>query len=300
MLQIYLENVQTIDQFLFKFPDRGIVQFRGNNSNGKSILFKAVSRIVLQMLQYDDKRLPLIQDGKHNATVSFVYNNKALVVAINEDVNKTVYTLVRQDGEKVHRRVREGGISEMLREFGFVVYGKNLVCLQICETFGLMPFVNTPDTLNGEIVNSVTTDIPSEQFIDNYKLTFKEAKSRVQLYKREIATCQATIDNRKIKDVTGYAELIARSKEVQKRNTYLKRVEQITLEPFPKLEFVIKPIPKLGRIPIVQRMNTVNKLYNLDQQIVDMKKIKNGKCPMCGRPFLEGGHNNACKTDVSR
>lgn len=292
MIQIFLENVQTIDKYMFEFPERGIVQFRGNNSNGKSILGKAISRIVLQLLIYDDKRLPLIQDGKQSATVSMRYNNKGLVVNIDKDVNKCFYGLIRENGEKVRRGLREGGISDMIREFGFVVYGKNLVCLQFCETFGLMPFVNTPDELNGEIVNSVTTDIPSERFLENYNITFKEAKARLNAYNREIDTCQATIDSHKIKDVSGYSELIARAKDVMAKRSYLKPAFHVTLEPFPKMEFKIKKVSRLDKIEMPVHLVKINHLFSLDKNIVEMKKVKEGKCPLCGKPLLEGGHNH--------
>lgn len=291
MIEIYLENIQSIDKYLFQFPERGIVQFRGNNSNGKSILGKAISRIVFQHLIHDDKRLPLIQDGQQSALVTMKYNNRGLVVKIDKDVNNSFYGLIRENGEKVRRGLREGGIDALLREFGFVVYGKNLICLQVCETFGLMPFINTPDVLNGEIVNSVTTDIPSEQFLECYDLTFKEAKQRMNAYNREIDACQASIDNHKIKDVSGYRELIDRASVVLARHEYLQHVDRITLEPFPKMEFNLKRVPELEKIPIVTQLPAVNNLFSLDKQIVEMRKIKEGKCPMCGKPLLEGGRH---------
>lgn len=291
MIQIYVKNVQAIDEYTFKFPDHGIVQFRGNNSNGKSILGKIVSRAVLQMLAYDDKRLPLIQDHKESAILSISCNKRSLVVNIDKDINKTFYGLIRENGEKVIRHIREGGISEILREFGFVVYGKNLVCLQICETFGLMPFINTPDTLNGEIVNSVTTDRPSEQFLENYQITFKEAKSRLNVYKRDEDLCDNAISSRQLKDITGYAELIERAKAVKEKHSYLLHIPQITVQPFPKMEFSIKKVSALDIIEMPIQLHKVNSIYSLDKQIVDMEKIKRGKCPTCGQPMLSKSHN---------
>lgn len=293
MIEIYLENVQSIDKYMFEFPERGIVQFRGNNSNGKSILGKAISRIVFQQLLHDDKRLPLIQDGKQSALVTMRYNNRGLVVKIDRDVNSSFYGLIRENGEKVRRGLRDGGIDALLREFGFVVYGKNLICLQVCETFGLMPFINTPDVLNGEIVNSVTTDIASEQFIESYNVTFKEAKQRMTAYNREIDACQAAIDSHKIKDITGYRELIDKASVVLLKHEYLQHVDHITLEPFPKMEFNLRKVAPLGKLPIVKQLLHVNKLYSLDKTLLELSKIKNGTCPMCGRPLLEGGHK-AC------
>lgn len=294
MIQIYVKNVQAIDEYTFKFPDHGIVQFRGNNSNGKSILGKIISRAVLQMLAYDDKRLPLIQDSKDSAILSISCNGRGLVVNIDKDVNKTFYGLIRENGEKVIRHIREGGITEILREFGFVVYGKNLVCLQICETFGLMPFVNTPDVLNGEIVNSVTTDRPSEQFLENYQITFKEAKSRLNTYKHNEEVCDSAIASKHLRDVTGYAELIAHAKNVRSKHSYLIHIPEITIQPFPKMEFSIRKVNKLEKIQIPLQLFKVNSLYSLDKQIVDMEKIKRGKCPTCGQPLLSGRNHMLC------
>lgn len=288
MIQVYLKNIQSIKEYTFRFPDSGIVQFRGDNNNGKSILTKVISRCVLQKIQYDDKRLPLINDGEESALFSMLYNERTLVVQLHKDVNKTFYGLIRANGDKVVRHIREGGITELLREFGFVVFSNNLICLQICETFGLMPFINTPDTLNGEIVNSVTTDVPSEKFIENYALTWKEAKRRVTLYKNEISQLQAKLDSTYTYDLSSYHSLIQRSKEVQEKHAYLKRCQPITLKPFPVLEFRLKKMAPLKQLPIITYLEKMKPLYSLDSIIVDLKKIRDGKCPTCGRPFLEG------------
>lgn len=287
MIEIYVKNIQAIEEYKFSFPEKGIVQFRGNNSNGKSILGKVLSRIVLQQLKYDDKRLPLINDAVEQATVTMFYNKKTLVVQLDKDVNKTFYCIIREDGEKVLRFVREGGITEILREFGWVVYSNNMLCLQICETFGLMPFVNTPDTLNEEVVRSVITDMPCEIFVENYKTTYKEAKAQLKIRQAELKSVQNQLANTKLTDTTGYAEQIKKCREIIRMGNMIKRHKHVMLEPFPDCRPTARRFPHVEIPQFPQPMRHFELLPNLDYLLADMRKLRDGKCPTCGRQWVD-------------
>ena len=288
MILVSLQNCQSIDKVTFKFEDHGIVQFLGDNSNGKSILGKVMRAVVLQLLKYDDERLPLINDAAKQASFLMQWNNKILVAIIDRDINCCLYQLVREDGSKVTRRVREDGIDEILREFGFLVYDKRNVCLQFCETFGPMPFINTSDTCNGEIVNSVITDIPSERFIESYKATFAEAKNMQKRYKTELASIQNKIDALRIRDTTGFMEkankmfgLIALYRLFNQLPTVnivnLIKPEENHFYDIPLIPMPYMP-PDIPEVPDIPYFTPI---------LVKIKTMESGKCPTCGRNTLE-------------
>lgn len=295
MIQIYVKNLQSIEEYMFKFPDHGIVQFFGDNSNGKSILGKALSAVVLQKLRYDDERLPLINDNAQDALFGIQYNNKQLVVVISRIMDNCLYQLVREDGSKVIRKLLDDGIDEILREFGFLIYDKRSICLQFCETFGAMPFINTSDKANGEIVNSVITDIPSEQFIESYLITFKEAKTMMNQYKATIELYKNKLESIRPINVDGFAELSRRMKRCFEINRKVPHIEKINIEFIPILHF---DMPTIKRLPVLNIPYLIDyqaeRIKTFDLLFDELNKIKRGVCPECGKRYLEDGHGGSC------
>lgn len=288
MIQVYLKNLQTIDEYVFKFPDTGLVQLFGDNSNGKSILCKALKAVVMQTLKYDDKRLPLISDDEQEGVFGISANGASLIVVINRVADNCVYQLTRANKERVTRRIREDGIDEMLREFGFLIYDKRSICLQLCETFGARPFVNTSDLANGEIVNSVITDVPSEHFIESYKLTFKEAKLQIDSYKMELTRLQTSMEASKPKNVAGASELAARMKKCFEINANFKHYDEIKIDYVPVLHFDMEPFDEIKPMFMPYIIDCkIDEIPSLDYIMADLDKMERGYCPECGRRYLE-------------
>jgi len=295
MIEIILKNIQTIKAVHFKFEEAGVVQFFGQNSNGKSILAKVMSKVVFQQLGYDDKRLPLIRDGEECGTFGISWNGYTLIVYIHREVNKTGYQLIRPNGESVTRFARDkDGIPDLLKEFGFRIYGENDVCLQICETYGRMPFVNTSDETNEGIVNSVTTDEASEQFLVDHDKFHKEAKEHYKTAKTRLLNIQAELEKIELKNVTGMQEVVDRLAECCERAKYLKRIEHATLDLLPKLKFDLVKCEHIPNVPMLVHYQKAEYIPDVTEIFREMKKIREGVCPACGKPFIGGGEK--CQT----
>lgn len=287
MIAFRLRNIQSIVDQQFEFPDdKGLVQFLGHNSNGKSILGKVVSLVVFQQVPDDEERLPLIRDGEEEGSFSMQWGNKVLGVLINRDVNKCLYIYKEGEQDPIRRLVKQGGIDQIIRKMGFLVYGKNEVCLQLCETYGPMPFVNTRKSLNGEIVNACCTDLSSENFIKNYAETFREAKKIMNSYKVDIARNEAIIESTGYKNYEGLDKIITELKVLYRRGCSMPYVELSELNP---PTCVRTDLDYIGRVDLqvplcLDVVENINPMLNLVLKIQEMYR---GKCPTCGRYLME-------------
>lgn len=289
MINVRLCNIQSIVDAQFEFPEeKGLVQFVGNNSNGKSIFGKVLSAVVFQQLKDDEDRLPLIRDGQTHGSFSMSWRDKTLGVLIHQDKNRCVY--IYQEGEKdpIRRFLREDGIDAMLRKMGFLIYGKNSVCLQICETYGPMPFINTSKAVNGEIVNACSTDISSENFIKNYQETFKIAKRMMNQYNTEEVRCNSVIESVGYKNYNGLHEIVVELRRLYQRGLVMPYVRMSAIRPpnCIRLDLDIMNIIDL-HIPLcldVVDDLSCNVMLNI---AIKVQEINNGKCPACGRRLME-------------
>lgn len=309
MIQFYLNNIQSIKEHQFNFEDTGIIQFKGNNSNGKSILVKVLRAVVLQQLARDEKRLPLINDNCEMGKFAVAYNGQVLMVILHRDINRTCYMLKRKNGEQITRHVRDGGIDKLLQEFGFCIFGKNDICLQFCETYGLMPFINTPESIDSQIVNSVTTDETSEHFLEAYQQTYKEAQRQYKSYQAELSTVEARLAGIQIHDTHDYKELITIAERLLKIHEYMKPIEKLALHEKP--EPVVRMMP-LSNLPLLHKPEDLVKmsfmkklsgqmpplhvsisarLKSLDSLLEKIAVIDAGKCPTCGQRLESCNHD---------
>ena len=134
-MNIILKNVQSIKDAEYNLPDTGLVQIVGPNSAGKSILFRALSAVVTLGMMDNEKRNAIINDEADECIIFIKYKERALYVKLHRERNKCIVLLERGDGTQVKRFFRDGGIPELISEFGFATYSHNSICLQLFETF---------------------------------------------------------------------------------------------------------------------------------------------------------------------
>lgn len=305
-MKVELKNVQSIKHALYEIPDTGIIQIAGGNSNGKSILFKAIGAVVNQTMENNAKRKSLIQRHCDDAEIIMQHKNKVLYTYLHMDRNKC-YVAYQEEGSKpIIRTFRDKGIDKLVRSFGFYCYGKSSVCLQLYETFGPMPFVNVTDEINGEIVESVTEDQVAKKFLESYKnFTYPKAIG----YKKELDKKIDSLIQLKASivmyDWRKYEEFGNKMREFYQvlkfaTTAQLTRVHvppDITLyevEPM-KLKHVnvlpsgvvydVEPVrlrkPKVVHEPV----NCM--LIKPTQLVYEMTKLYEGVCPTCGRPLID-------------
>lgn len=301
---VILENIQGIkEKCVYELPDEGIVQITGDNSNGKSILIKSIAAIAQLKIVDNEERRALINDDSKVGMIALTYKGKTLVVKLHEDRNSCIVQLVRNDGSKIARAFRDGGLQEIVEEFGFRVYNKSALCLQVFETFGVMPFVNTTPDVGYEIVDAVTTDTVAQQFLQNYKtVTHKTTKDMISKYSKELDGLYRTKSVVTLFDYVKYEQMYGRLSALYNVVKNLKYImlEKIIVLPdvkcvdtrapelekimvLPDIKCIDIQMPRLSRVPIVYPIPNICELDNLAQEIEDIMEILEGKCPTCGQ-----------------
>lgn len=306
-MKVKLKNIQSFKTATFDFPETGLVQIAGGNSNGKSILGKVIKAIATLNFIDQAERDSLLRDGEKEGYIILEYKGKVLVIYLHTERNQCFVQLIRSNKEKITRTIRESGIAQLIEEFGFRVYGKNSVVLQLHDTFGVIPFVNTSNSLNYEIIDAVTTDTIAQQFIKNFKeITFKEAKLLIDTYNQKIDGITKAISTLALYDHVAYQQLYEEMSDIYKviKHIQLLNLEKILLPPkvrliqlptlrlekiplFPKVFIINIPQLKLEKIFFIKVFPILSFIEDLTETIYKINRLKYGRCPVCGKLFLE-------------
>lgn len=306
-MKIKLKNIQSFKEVTYDFPETGLVQITGGNSNGKSILGKVLKVVATLKFVDQAERDSLIRDGENEGYIILEYKGKILVVYLHSERNQCFVRLIRANGEKITRTIREGGINQLIEEFGFRVYGKNSVVLQLHDTFGIIPFVNTSNSLNYEIVDAVITDTIAQQFLTNFKeITFKEAKLLIDSYHQKIEGITKAVSTLVLYDHIAYQQLYDEMCKIYSIVKYARLLELDKIPLPPRVQIISLSILMLEKIPIFPKITTVQlpqlklekiifiKSYPILDSIGDLTEVfhridelKHGRCPVCGKSFVE-------------
>ncbi len=289
-MTIQLANIQSLQKAIYEFPETGIVQIVGHNSNGKSILEKVLKSVATCGFVNQAERDSLIRDGENQGNVIIIYKKRILTVMLHRDRNYCIVALTRENGERVERTIRDGGLAELVHEFGFRTYGKKAVTLQLHETFGVVPFVNTSDGLNFEIVDAVTTDTVAQQFLENFReVTHKRSAELVKQYNSKIQDIKIMLQNLVLYD---YEEYEAMAEQLEKCYEVLRYLLPIHLEKIiapPEVAYADVPEIHLDKIMHITFAPYLERLENLTPVLKRIQDFEEGVCPACGRGFREGG-----------
>ena len=290
-MEIAIHNLQSIRDVSFSLPDTGIVSFSGDNSNGKSILEKIISKVVSMDIADLVTRTTLISDGEDSGYIVMIHNNKSLSVLLHKERDKTIMQYmsdVNNPETKVTRSLREGGFEEMLWEFGWRSYGDGSICLQIYPTFGTMPLINTSSTVNTEIVEDVVRDKMAEKFMENYsKITYPLVQATVRNLKSKKNVLESQIAATKTYDYEAYEAL---GEKAQRCLEFFDHFMELTLEEIelvPNVKLIDVPYLKLNEIPLAELAEPNMYLDNIETILAEYIEVLNGKCPTCGRGFVE-------------
>lgn len=306
-MRVVLENIQSIRKAVYDMPDTGLVKICGGNSNGKSVLIKAIGAVVSMDILNAESRRALITDKCNSGYIQMDYKGKSLCIELNVERTDCAVCLVREDTSKIIRTFRDGGIEQLISEFGFRVYSKNSICLQVHETFGAMPFVNTSKLVNGEIVEAVTEDIVAKDFLTKYKeVTHKTAREHITRLNSKIAQWESVKRTLNIFDYVAYENI---SKRLEALIAITNSIAELVLDeiPIPKMIDVLKvPECKLSKLQLPLSIELIDipklELSELDTTklesisgsvrdihgiVQDYMSIYNGTCPICGHAFKE-------------
>lgn len=289
MLKIQLQDIQSISSTEVIIPDNSIVEFTGENSNGKSIISKVIERLVSGDLRNKEIRKTIIKDGRDEGIILFTSDQYNLLVDLKEELGQSTIGLKRiEDTEWIARPLSDSnGCAELVYTFGFRSYSKGDICLQLAPTFGAIPFITTSGATNAEIVQDITTDKVADEFLTTFKsITFPILKDVLAKKKIEASSLQTIIDNLHAYDWKAYEEIRDKMKPIY---LAISNYQETTIDeiPIPPLNIYPYKETTIRNIPVVKFHDIFQPIDGLSEYIESYNKIANGVCPTCNRPLME-------------
>lgn len=279
---VQLRNIQSYKDYNIVIDEPGCTQIVGDNSNGKSVLCKAMSFISKGDIRIESKRASIINDNCESGSITLSRNGMILNIMIHRVRDNCMYELTRPDGSVIRRTIREDGLDELVDEFGLVTFDGN-ICLQIFETFGQWPFINTKLSVSFEIMDYIITDKVASDFVDNYtKVTLPAFKERLSTLKRLQSANDEKLRSIVYYDKDTYVNLSKRMGSYARNLEKLKIYEPKRLPIFKTMKYVDFTIYTPRRLPIYKIAPEVPTMVSLHKVIDDYVKISNGECPTCG------------------
>ena len=291
MIKVDLVNIQAISEAHIELRENSIIEFVGDNSNGKSILAKVIDALTKGDLKDRETRRSLIKDGAEQGIFIITNNKEQLGVLLKDEISECIVMYIPNLDESDKKIVRplsdREGVSAIIKKFGFRVYAGGDICLQLSPTFGAIPFVTTGGVVNGEIVDDISTDKVADEFLKTFStITFPVFKEKIKNLKRDRDTTQAILDNMENYDWRAYDKFI---EEARPLYMALKDFEPLSLRKIPIPPASVIPYEELQirKIPIIHFYEYPSLLKPIEESLSDYISIRNGICPTCGKPLLD-------------
>lgn len=316
---IELVNIMAHKHSLFEFPETGIINICGENSDGKSILTRAVFRTLIKpSLHLKGPRESLINYDATYGEVNYTFYDKPdLKVHIEREISRTYY-LDKETNIQVFVGEKVEYINAYVSKFG-------LSTLNVYRSLQPLIFGTTSLQENYEALALAARDYVVEEAVAQFELNEKELKKGIndlETYIDKMKAFKAGLpiyDKAKEQDFLYKGEdlvillsAIVDSPTVDKLSTqFFSPPETLTLDvpevlqiPIPKAK-PIKPvlnfkIPDLK--PITFTQFNIPKIFDLDIQLDKMdfthlkeaeqnlSKLQEQECPTCGRRLCDANH----------
>lgn len=291
MFKIDLQNIQAIGNAHIVVENNTIVEFVGDNSNGKSVISKVIENLVSGDIAHEDVRRTLIKDNTEQGVVIFTYNEKQLGLILKPAVKESLImykpNIVDDPENAIFRAINDAdGLNAIVREFGFRAYANGDICLQLHPTWGAIPFITTSGATNNSIVEDITRDKIADNFLSSFQtITFPVFKEKIARLQKEHDNAKAVLDNMESYDWRAYDAIYEKLSEIYQQ---IKDYKYGYIEDIPIPDLSVLPVSRvqIPDIPIV-------KFYDLcptieyPTELDDYVKVLNGVCPTCGRALFE-------------
>lgn len=291
MFQFDFQNVQAIGDAHIQIEENSIVEFVGDNSNGKSVLSKMLDAITKGDLTDLETRNSLIKDYTEQAVFIMTYRTRQLGILLKRELKESYMVFTPNINDKDVAFVRNisdvEGCEQLVHKFGFRVYSKGDICLQIAPTFAPIPFISTSSRVNGEIVKDIKTDKVAQSFIDSFSgITYPAFKERVKNLKAQIQSMQTVLDNMELYDWRKYEEFV---ESLGKHYRRLEKLDYFELSevPIPRFGNVPPGDFQLVEIPIIRIYDYGKLLTPIGKELDDYVSIMNGVCPTCKKRIID-------------
>lgn len=291
MFKIDLQNIQAIGNAHIVVENNTIVEFVGDNSNGKSVISKVIENLVSGDIAHEDVRRTLIKDNTEQGVVIFTYNEKQLGLILKPAVKESLImykpNIIDDPENAIFRAINDAdGLNAIVREFGFRAYANGDICLQLHPTWGAIPFITTSGATNNSIVEDITRDKIADNFLSSFQtITFPVFKEKIARLQKEHDSAKAVLDNMESYDWRAYDAIYEELSEVYQQ---IKDYEYCYIDDIPVPDLSVVPVSniQIPDIPIIQFYDLCSRIP-YPKSLDDYLKVLSGVCPACGRPLFE-------------
>lgn len=291
--QIVTRNLQNHREVVIDLPPSGLIVFTGNNSNGKSVIRKALEALVKGTISDPYTRADLVNRKSIAGEIELMRDDGVKLLGhIQREANATYVELHRSANDVVRRYSSDKAYKDLVREFGWQYDDVTDIAIQLAKAKDALLFYNTPLKTNGRVLASATTDPAAEIAAENMTKTISEVKKYRDLYSAKLTTLFQTLRGLVIEDVDPMQE------KLDKLNRYYRNLSCVYIPTIPEIHGV--PDVKLTNL-YVPKIPTIKypKLYGLKCNIPDilpvareLKALNERKCPTCGRRFDDHDSTN--------
>lgn len=289
--RITTRYLQSHREITIELPEKGLIGFYGDNSNGKSVIVKATDDIVKNNLTKPKCRLSLVnRDSGHDwGEIEYErYDGMIFLVHIHKEAAQTWFELQRP-GELERNRAYLSSklLPTYVQEFGFHYIEKREISLNICDSDDAVLFFKTSHKLNFDVLDSALNDTSAQRSLENIEQTIKDAQKSKQVFQHQIEVCDAAINGIKLWDIQ--EENNRRSRLIYLCEN-LEKVHIPHIPPLPDLPSVTTIDIHIPEIPEMSLPKIVD--INIDLPDIigvgrELKELREGRCPTCGRLLLE-------------
>lgn len=286
-MRIELVNIQSIAHAVYDIPETGVTQIKGENSNGKSILIKAVAFVAKTLIEDAREREDLIKDGTSFGEIIMERGDFKLKVHIEKERLSSYYEFSNiKTGNSMKRNPREGGLEQIAEAFGFITFSKQ-VSLQIFETFGVMPFVNCTPAIDYQIMDYVISDEVGNDFVEKFTTItyplFKEYVGRLKI-KKEAAERQ--LENTTFYDIDKYQGIVDKLKSYYRNVSNLVYYEPTEIFVPTAVKYAEVPEYNPTEVPIIHLIEPLE-AKDITDELERYLRAVNGRCPTCNTRFVD-------------
>lgn len=284
--QIITRNIQNHAEVVIDLPPTGLIVFTGDNSNGKSVIVKAVRALVLNEIKKPRKRASLVnRKASYGEAIFIRTDDVTLTMHVAREAASTWISLEVPGQDKIVRYLSDKSYTELVQTFGLQVAGESGISLNVAEADESLLFYKTPTKTNHEVLQIATVDSRAMTAATNMENTLSETRQFRDACAAQARTIKPALQELHIGDVEALTE---RRNKLFRYYSILSHIYIPTLpeiKAVPKVRITNVYIPTLPNVKWPKVHNVYLDVPDIIPVASELKSVREGKCPTCGRGF---------------
>lgn len=292
--QIITRNLQSHKEIVIDLPEKGLVVFTGDNSNGKSVIGKTLEALLTNKIAKPRKRNSLVNRAATFGSITCVRSDDAILEAhIQREAAGTYVKLTLPGQEPIQRYIADKSYRELLYRFGWHYSDEAGISLNIAQEEDALLFYKTPPRQIRSLLESATSDSEADRAVENLEAFLSETRKLKDNYTQQQNAYIQTLATIQIEDTAPLVEKIAIMERCQRilSTVYFPDIPEI--RPVPKVHYVTLHKPNIPEIKYPRIVNVSCSIPDISQLVADIKMLQDHKCPTCGRGFGECSHESS-------